>query len=197
MSAPGDTGSARTSAARRPRADAARNRAALLDAARATLGAGEKLTLDAVARTAGVGIGTLYRHFPTREDLVAAVYVAELESVLEAAGRARADLPAGDALRAWMHRYAGFVATKHDLAESLRAGALAGAAEAARTRERVVEVIGAFLRDGAEAGVLRPGLDAEDVTTAMIGLLLVTRDVPDDAQIGRLLDLLVEGLRAH
>ena len=196
MSAPEEQARA-TSTGRRPRADAARNRAALLAAARQTLGSGEKLTLDAVARNAGVGIGTLYRHFPTREDLVAAVYVAELEAVLDAAERMRAELPAGDALRTWMHRYAGFISTKHDLAESLRAGALAGTAEAARTRERVVEAVAAFLRDGEAAGVLGPGLAAEDVTSAMIGLLLVTRNAPDDGQIGRLLDLLVDGLRAR
>lgn len=182
---------------RRPRADAARNRAALLDAARETLGTGEKLTLDAVARTAGVGIGTLYRHFPTREDLVAAVYVAELDAALDAARRARAELPPGDALRAWMHRWAEFIATKHELAESLRAGALSATAEAAHTRERVVEVIRGFLDDGEEAGVLRRGLDAEDVTATMIGLLLATRDAPDAAQTGRLIDLLVEGLGAR
>ncbi|MGC5167261.1 TetR/AcrR family transcriptional regulator [Luteimicrobium sp. DT211] len=183
-------------AGRRPRADAARNRAALLDAARATLAAGERLTLDAVARAAGLGIGTLYRHFPTREDLVAAVYVAELDAALDAAAPLREELPPADALRAWLHRYAAFIATKYDLAESMRAGALAGAAQAARTRERVVAVVGAFLRDGEAAGSLRPGLDAGDVTAAVVGVFLVTRDVPDGAQVHRLLDLLVDGLLA-
>ena len=79
----------------------------------------------------------------------------------------------------------------------MQAGALAGAAEAARTRERVVEVVAAFLRDGEAAGELRSGLDADDVTAAVVGTFLVTRGVHDTAQVGRLLDLLVDGLVAR
>ncbi|WP_345295849.1 hypothetical protein [Luteimicrobium xylanilyticum] len=109
----------------------------------------------------------------------------------------RAEQPPAEALRAWLHRYADFIAAKHGLAESLQAGALAGAAEAARTRERVVEVVAAFLRDGEAAGELRWGLDADDVTAAVVGTFLVTRGVHDTAQVGRLLDLLVDGLVAR
>lgn len=187
-----------TTRARAPRADAARNRALLVDAARAAFATGgEQVSLEAIAREAGVGIGTLYRNFPTREDLVVAVYASELDAVIAVADDLHDARPADVALRTWLDRYAAFVTTKRGMAESLRAGALADAANTAHTRERVNGAIGAFLQAGAEAGVLRGDLAADDVTTALVGLFLATRDVADEAQIARLLDLLVDGLRTR
>jgi AcrR family transcriptional regulator len=187
-----------TTRSRAPRADAARNRVLLVDAARAAFAAGgEQVSLEAIAREAGVGIGTLYRNFPTREDLVAAVYASELDAVIAVAHDLHDARPADVALRTWLDRYAAFVMTKRGMAESLRAGALADAANTAHTRERVNGAIGAFLQAGAETGVLRGDLATDDVTTALVGLFLATRDVADDAQIARLLDLLVDGLRTR
>lgn len=187
-----------TTRSRAPRADAARNRALLVDAARAAFASGgEQVSLEAIARQAGVGIGTLYRNFPTREDLIAAVYASELDAVIAAADGLHDARPADVALRTWLDRYAAFVMTKRGMAESLRAGALADAANTAHTRERVNGAVEAFLWAGAQTGVLRGDLAADDVTTALVGLFLATRDVADPAQIARLLDLLVDGLRAR
>ncbi|MDP4333354.1 TetR/AcrR family transcriptional regulator [Curtobacterium sp. A7_M15] len=186
---------------RRPRADAARNRQRLVDAARTAFTAqGEDTSLEAVARAAGVGIGTLYRNFPTREDLIAAVYRAELDAALAtvddllAPGAGSGSRNAADAFRAFAGRYAEFVVTKRGLAETVRAGALRGTAEAAGTRERVNAAVQRFLDAGSSDGSLRPDLLADDVTAALVGILLSTRDASDTAQTGRLLDILVAGL---
>jgi AcrR family transcriptional regulator len=184
------------SRARAPRVDAARNRAALLDAARdAFTTTGSDASLEAIARAAGVGIGTLYRNFPTREELMAAVYAAELDAVIAAADALPTTMPPDEAFRAWITRYSAFMATKRGMAEALRSGGLAAAATANRTRERVRAAVAGFLQAGADAGTLRADVSADDVTTALVGILLATRDTPDPAQTERLLDLLVDGLR--
>ncbi|MCX7522562.1 helix-turn-helix domain containing protein [Microbacterium sp. STN6] len=188
--------SPQTRRSRAPRADAERNRTALVDAARhafTTTGAG--VSLEAIARAAGVGIGTLYRNFPTREDLIAAVYATELDAVVDAATELRARMPADAAFRAWIDRYAAFVSAKRGMAETMRAGALTATAITARTRERVNEAIEGFLREGRESGLLRSDALADDVTTTLVGVFLATSDTQDDAQVTRLLGLLVDGLR--
>jgi AcrR family transcriptional regulator len=176
--------------------DATRNRVALVAAARTVFAeSDEQGSLERIARDAGVGIGTLYRHFPTRQDLVAAVYEAELDAVLVAAAELRETLPADAAFRTWVDRYATFVATKRGMAESLRAGEFAAAATAAQTRARVTEAIGTFLDDGIAAGTLRDDVSADDITTALVGTFLATRDATDAKQAGRLIDVLFDGLR--
>ncbi|SDU86405.1 DNA-binding transcriptional regulator, AcrR family [Microlunatus sagamiharensis] len=181
---------------RAPRADALRNRTALVDAARAAfLDVGEDASLEGIARGAGVGIGTLYRHFPRREDLVAAVYAEELDAVVEVADAlVGGGGTAAAAFRAWADRYAEFVAAKRGMAEMLRPGALAGAAADAGTRGRVTEVVRRFLDAGRADGSLRDDLDAGDVTTTLVGVFLATRDTTDPHQLGRLLDLVIGGL---
>ncbi|WP_260217194.1 TetR/AcrR family transcriptional regulator [Curtobacterium sp. PhB115] len=181
---------------RRPRADAARNRARLVEVARAAFTThGEDTSLDGIARVAGVGIGTLYRNFPTRQDLVAAVYRAELEDALSTVDTLLENSPAATAFRAFAQRYAAFVATKRGLAETVRVGAIRGAAEAAGTRDRVNAAVQRFLDAGALDGSLREDVPADDVTAALVGILLTTKDTPDDGQTDRLLDLLLAGLR--
>lgn len=181
---------------RAPRADAARNRSALLAAARSAFAtSGDDASLEGIARQAGVGIGTLYRNFPTREDLVAAVYAAELDAVVAASGHLLAADGPTTGLRAWLDRYAAFVAAKRGMAETVRAGSIAAAASTNRTRERVNGAIQAFLSAGAASGELRGDVPADDVTTTLVGIFLATRDADDDAQRMRLLDFLVEGLR--
>ncbi|WP_144714151.1 TetR/AcrR family transcriptional regulator [Curtobacterium pusillum] len=185
-----------TSARRRPRADAVRNRELLVDAARdAFTTDGEDTSLEGIARAAGVGIGTLYRAFPSREDLIAAVYRAELDAALDVVDALLSSSATGAAaLRAFTGRYAEFVATKRGLAETVRVGALRGAAEAAGTRDRVNAAVQRFLDAGAADGSLRDDLLADDVTAALIGILLSTRDTRDAEQTGRLLDILLAGL---
>ena len=172
------------------RRDAQRNRQLLLDAAlSAFTNTPGTVSLESIATSAGVGIGTLYRHFPSREALIEAVYRSELDQLCAEATELldahRPDL----ALRTWLGRYAEFVATKRGMAEAVREVIAAGAVTSAQTRERLSTAIGSILAAGA--GLLRSDVRAEDVTAAMAGATLAGTD---RAQIDRLLDLLVDGL---
>ncbi|MGW3632168.1 TetR/AcrR family transcriptional regulator [Streptomyces sp. NPDC005122] len=181
---------------RPPRADAQRNRDTLLAAARDAFAATtDTVTLDAIARAAGVGIGTLYRHFPTREALVEAVYSTELDEVVSSATVFLDELDPPAALRAWMTRYAAFFKIKRGMSDTLRAGWASGSIATPATRERVTAVLATMLRSGAEAGSLRSDVDPEDVTMLLLGVFLSTGaiDVPDRAD--QLLDLIVDALR--
>src|ERR1041385_3209822 len=105
---------------RTERADAQRNRKRLVEVARQAFTSGGKVSLEAIAREAGVGIGTLYRHFPTREALVEAVYWTERTNLCDSAAELLAQEPPDRALRLWMDRFAGYVATKREMADALR-----------------------------------------------------------------------------
>ncbi|MFD8418762.1 TetR/AcrR family transcriptional regulator [Streptomyces sp. NPDC059466] len=194
-STPTDRGAA---ARERPaRADARRNRDRLLATARDAFAATtDAVPLDAIARTAGVGIGTLYRHFPTREALVEAVYAAELDEVVSSATLLLDEFEPAVALRAWMTRYAAFFKIKRGMSDTLRAGWASGSIATPATRERVTAVIAEMLRRGAEAGSLRSDVDPEDVTMMLLGVFLSTAaiDAPDKAE--PLLDLIVDALRS-
>jgi AcrR family transcriptional regulator len=177
------------------RADARRNRERLLVVAAVAFGAadGSPVSLESIARDAGVGIGTLYRHFPTRDVLVEAVYRAELAEVAAAAGQLLTRHPPKVALRRWMDRYASFVAAKRGMAESLHAIFDSGAMEPSRTRDSIVGAVDMLLRAGADNGSLRSDVQADDVVSSLIGIFLASAS-PD--QTGRLLDLLVAGVAA-
>ncbi|NLU73312.1 TetR/AcrR family transcriptional regulator [Streptomyces sp. HNM0575] len=178
------------------RADARRNREKLLVAARAAFAAADDaVSLESVAREAGVGIGTLYRHFPTREALVEAVYSAELDDVVTSAPALLAELPPDAALRAWMDRYAVFVATKRGMVETLRAGWASGKITTPATRERVTAAIATILDGGVRAGSLRGDVDPGDVTAMVLGVFLSTATGGSPEQTSRLLDLVVDALR--
>ncbi|MEU0533277.1 TetR/AcrR family transcriptional regulator [Amycolatopsis tolypomycina] len=190
--------------ARPVRSDARRNRDKLVEVARAAFAAADDGTvaLEAVAREAGVGIGTLYRHFPTREALVEAVYAAELDDVTASAPVLLETLAPEEALRAWMDRYAAFVATKRGMADVLRASVASGRIATPATRQRIVAAIGTILDAGAKAGTLRADADPEDVTLLLLGVFLSTvPSVPsseerDPERPRRMLDLIVDALRA-
>lgn len=177
------------------RSDARRNRERLLDAATAAFAAaqGRPVSLESIARDAGVGIGTLYRHFPNREALVEAVYRAELAEVAAASAQLLERYPPKTALRRWMDRYAGFVAAKRGMAESLHAIFDSGALQPSQTRDSIVGAVDALLRAGADDGTLRSDVAADDVVSSLIGILLVGGS-PE--QTGRMLDLLVAGVSA-
>ncbi|AHH16985.1 putative transcriptional regulator, TetR family [Nocardia nova SH22a] len=176
------------------RRDAQRNRQRLLDAAlTAFTGESPTVSLESIAKSAGVGIGTLYRHFPSREALIEAVYRSELEQLCDQAGDLlRTAQPPDRALRTWLGRYADFVATKRGMAEALREAIASGAVTSAQTRERLSAAIADILTAGASEGVLRSDVRPQDVTAAMAGATLAGID---REQIDRLLDLLVDGLR--
>jgi AcrR family transcriptional regulator len=183
-------------AGRPARADARRNREKLLAAARdAFTAADDTVVLETIARAAGVGIGTLYRHFPTREALVEAVYSAELDDVTASAPALLADLPPDAALRAWMDRYAAFIATKRGMIDTLRAGWASGRMATPTTRERITAVLATFLAEGARAGSLRSDVEVEDVTTMLLGVFLATAAGDTPKRVTRLLDLLLDALR--
>lgn len=183
--------------AERPlRAHARRNRENLVAAARAAFtAADDTVPLEGIAREAGVGIGTLYRHFPTREALVEAVYSAELDDVTAGASTLLDELPPEQALRAWMERYAVFVATKRAMLDTLRTGWASGRIATPTTRERITATIATILADGARTGSLRGDVDPDDVTAMLLGVFLSTAADDESEQTGRLLDLLVDALR--
>jgi len=184
-------------ASRRPRADAARNRERLIEAASAAFATGAKeVSLEAIARDAGVGIGTLYRHFPTRDALVEVVHRDGLATVLARADELLAEHDPATALRLWMDDYAQFVARKRGMAESLRALSKAGVIAASDTHARISDTLQKFLDGGAAAGTLRSDVQAEDVATTLVGVFLASHDFPRSEQTGRMLDLVFAGIRA-
>jgi AcrR family transcriptional regulator len=181
---------------RTPRADARRNRERLLDTAvRAFSTVGLNATLDAIAKEAGVGIGTLYRHFPSREALIEAAYRSELARLCEAVpGLLRAG-PPDAALRDWMDRYIDYMTTKRGMAEALRAVIESGGNPYSHSRDRLAGAIQAMLAAGVEAGTLRADVEAADVFAALSGVSLTAGRPEQRDQAGRLLDLLLDGLR--
>ncbi|MFJ8822835.1 TetR/AcrR family transcriptional regulator [Streptomyces sp. NPDC102467] len=186
-----------TGAAGRPaRADARRNREKLLAAARAAfISTDEAPPLEAIARAAGVGIGTLYRHFPTREALVEALYSAELDEVVTSAPSFLDELPPEAALRAFVDRYAAFCAAKRGMSDTLRAGWASGSIATPATRERLTAAIAMILDAGAKAGTLRADVEAEEVTMMLLGVFLSTTSINRPEKTGRLLNLVVDAVR--
>ncbi|HEY9291697.1 MAG TPA: TetR/AcrR family transcriptional regulator [Microlunatus sp.] len=182
--------------AERRRTDAQRNRDRLIDVATAAFTAGTgKVSLESIARDAGVGIGTLYRHFPTREALVEAVYRSELERLCDQMPALVESLPADVALRRWMGRYADFFETKREMADALRAVIASGAVTAEQTRARLSDAIQIALDAGIKAGVLRSDVAATDISVGMAGIMVMAGSADQRDQSDRLLDLLLDGLR--
>ena len=186
-----------TAAAVKPlRVDAQRNRDRLLEVAvRAFSAGGPEPTLESIAAEAGVGIGTLYRHFPTREALVEEAYRSELARLCDAASELLAGLPADRALREWMDRFVGYMTTKRGMAEALRAVIASGGNPFAESRARLAAAVAVLLEAGSAAGVLRADVAAGDVLTMLSGVSLAAGEPSAREQAGRLLDLLMDGLR--
>jgi AcrR family transcriptional regulator len=171
------------------RADASRNAERLVDAARALVAeAGNDVALDGVARRAGVGNATLYRHFPTRADLLAAVYADEVASLCGLAGSLSDSLPPVEALFAWLEEFVVHVATKRPLAEAAAAGP--GSRRTPLFDEWHAAIIAAAT-PLIEAAPLRAGATPADVLTLTTGIALATQD---PSQARRLLTYLRTGL---
>jgi AcrR family transcriptional regulator len=182
--------------ARPLRADAQRNRDKLLDAAvRAFSRGGPEVTLEAIAKDAGVGIGTLYRHFPTREALVEAAYRNELARLCDVVPELLAAEPPDRATRIWMDRFVDYMATKHGMADALRAVIASGGNPFAESRDRLLAAVTALLEAGVAAGTLRSDIAPSDVLTSLSGVSMVTANQAQPDQARRILDLLVDGLR--
>ena len=180
------------------RADAQRNRDKLLDVAvRAFSQGGPDVTLDAIAKDAGVGIGTLYRHFPTREALVEAAYRNELARLCDAVPDLLRDLPPDQAMRRWMDRFVDYMTTKRGMADALRAVIASGGNPYEQSRVRLFAAITALLSAGAQAGTVRSDVAAVDVLASLGGISLAAGEPDQREQAGRILDLLMDGLRYH
>jgi AcrR family transcriptional regulator len=173
------------------RADARRNYDKLVTAARETFAEdGIGASLEEVARRAGVGIGTLYRHFPARQDLFDAVYLEEVQAFCRSSDEL-GDLPAWDAFVSWAERLVAYVSTKRALAEALNHDS-----EMFHTGRAAVEESGErSLARAVEAGVARPGLSFDDVLRMVAGITTVA--VVDPDQRDRILRLALDGLRYH
>ena len=180
----------------RLRSDAIRNRERLIAEARRFFSTGDAaVSLEGVAQAAGVGVGTLYRHFPTREALVEAAYRTELDALAADADPLLAAYPALEALRMWMDRYARFVATKHAMRDALRIAFTMPMASPPETRARVRDIVARFSAAGAADGTIRADIEPDDVTVCLAGAVLMTTTSTDADQLARLFDLLLDGLR--
>jgi AcrR family transcriptional regulator len=176
------------------RADAARNRERLLAAAtRALSSADGEPSMRAIAREAGVGTGTLYRHFPTREALVDAVYRDEVSRLTDGARELLAALAPAEAMRLWMDLFGGWLTSRSGMLAALPAWIGDGAPTHAESRDELLSGIELILAAGRARGDLRADVDAADVAAALIGLFTVAGD--DRLRARRLLDLLMDGLR--
>jgi AcrR family transcriptional regulator len=182
---------------RKPRADSLRNREALIAAAKvAFTERGADAPLEDIARRAGVGIGTLYRHFPTREALLAAVYRREVEQLAVAAETLLASLPPGQALEAWLHQMVDYMATKRVVAPALQASPAEGSALYAASGSTITAALERLARAAIASGEIRADLEPGDLLRLIAGLS-VGYDRPDwPASARRLIGILMAGLRA-
>jgi AcrR family transcriptional regulator len=178
------------------RADAARNREQLLAAATRVLGSGsEETSMRAIAREAGVGIATLYRHFPTRESLVEAVYRDQVVRLTSGARDLLAEAAPAAALRRWMDLFGDWIATKNGMLDTMLTMIECGDLAHARTRDELLAAISTILDAGRAAGDLRPDITPEEVAASLIGIFTVARQSGGTVTAGRLLDILLDGLR--
>jgi AcrR family transcriptional regulator len=189
-------GSLAAKPSRKPRADSVRNRERVLEAAKAVFAAGgPEASLETVARRAGVGIGTLYRHFPTRQTLFEAVYRREVEQLVELAEQLGTDLPPLEALRRWMRANVAFVATKKGMSVALAIAVHASSDLTAYSMDRLGRALATLLRRAVEAGAIRDDITAEDVLRTIVGLCY-THDKPGwQGNVLRLVDVFVDGMR--
>jgi AcrR family transcriptional regulator len=182
----------RTVAAQYPvamRADARLNRERILSVAYKAFADDPDVSLNTIGKLAGVGAGTLYRHFPTREDLILAVYRQELQSMVDSVHDLVAEYPPLEALRVWLLRLADFARVKHGLGEALQKDV----ADEADTP--VTEAVAVLLRACEKAGEVRPGLDAADVLLLMGFLWSRAAGDAGEQQARRVLDLAISGLQ--
>jgi AcrR family transcriptional regulator len=181
---------------RRPRADATRNREQLLDVAtRLFASAGTEPSMRAIANEAGVGIATLYRHFPTRESLVDAVYQDQVSRLTVGASELLVQLDPPAALRRWMDLFGDWIATTNGMLDTLLAMVESGEIAHAHTRTELLAAIDDILEAGRTTGQLRADVPAEDIAASLIGIFTVASSPDHTALAARLLDLLMDGLR--
>jgi AcrR family transcriptional regulator len=179
---------------RKPRTDAQRNRERILEVAKeAFTRSGAQTSLDDIARQAGVGAGTLYRHFPTRDELLEAVYRTEVEKLAAAQRKFAEDLPPIQALRAWMLLFVDYIETKKIIAPALNTlvGGPSKVFEA--SHNQVWEAIRALVKSAIKSGDIRKDLDPIDLLRALIGVANVNTSPDWQQSAKRLVDILITG----
>ncbi|HEY2820342.1 MAG TPA: TetR family transcriptional regulator [Candidatus Acidoferrum sp.] len=183
-------------AVRKTRTDAARNRERILEVAKEAFArSGANTSLDDVARQAGVGAGTLYRHFPTRDALLEAVYHTEVAKLAAAERELSAKLPPVEALRAWMMLFVDYIAEKHIIAPALNSFVGGPSKLYESSRAQISGAIEALVKRAIKSGDIRKDLDAFDLLRALIGVSNVA-SAPDWQQSAkRLVDILILGSR--
>jgi AcrR family transcriptional regulator len=182
--------------ARKPRADGTRNRQLLIDAAKTGFSeVGLNVSLEEIARRAGVGIGTLYRHFPSREAVMEAVYRREVEQLVDAVPHLLKKSPAGEALHQWMHLFVNYIATKRLIAPSLGAAAARTTAPRATPAELITGAISTLVKNAVRSGDVRKDIDPSDLLRALVGVSYGNPDAGWEASARRLIDILMDGLR--
>jgi AcrR family transcriptional regulator len=175
------------------RADARRNYDKLIAAAHDAFAEdGTSASLEDIARRADVGIGTLYRHFPTRQHLLEAVYLEEVEAICRTAADFE-DLPPWEALSGWLHAFVGFAATKRALADELFNYIERDAAVFQTCGAAITTVGGALLKRAQDAGEVRPDTNITDIARLVGGISVINATDPE--QIERILDVALDGLR--
>ena len=178
------------------RADAQRNRDKLLSAAPELFATdGDEVALETVAARAGVGIGTLYRHFPNREALVVAAYQHEVDALCAAAAELLRAQPADQALRAWAERFADYIAAKRGMGDALRSCVANESPLFAGTRAQILKALRLLLEAGAATGTLRADVDPKDVIRVINGIWYLPAGPEWRSDVGRMLDLVIDGLR--
>ena len=178
------------------RADAQRNRDALLEAAgQAFAEHGTAASLEDVAKRAGVGIGTLYRHFPTRDALVEAAYRRGVEQLCDLADQLLLDEPGDRALELWMLNFVGYVATKRGLAATLKLASDSHADLFTYVHERVRVAVNSLIAGATATGRVRSDVDGMDLIRALGGICMASDQAGWQDQARRLVSLLMDGLR--
>jgi AcrR family transcriptional regulator len=181
---------------RAQRADAVRNRDRLVEVAADAFGAkGVECSLEDIARCACVGVGTLYRHFPTRDALVEAVYRRHVDQLIEGAEELAATKPPDEALAEFMLRFVEYVASKKGLATYLKSMVSADSDLFTDSKRRVHETIARLIKAAAEAGTIRPGVDPDDVIHTLGGFCLMNDINANPEQGKRVATLIMDGLR--
>ena len=182
--------------ARKPRADSTRNRQLLIDAAKSGFAElGLNVSLEEIARRAGVGIGTLYRNFPSREAIVEAVYRREVELLADAVPHLLETWPAAEALHKWMHLFVDYIATKRLIAPSLGTATVRTSPLYATSAELIKGALATLVKRAVASGEVRKDIDPADLLRAMVGVSYGNPDAGWEASARRLIDILMDGLR--
>ena len=182
--------------ARKRRVDSARNHQSLVSAAKAAFAeVGVEVSLEEIARRAGVGIGTLYRHFPNREAVLEAVYRHEVEHLAGTVPQLIEEHAPGDALHRWMHLFIDYIVTKRLIAPSLGPKTGRSSALYASASELITGAISTLLTRAVQSGEVRADADPADLLRAMVGVSYQNPDDGWEASARRVIDLLMDGLR--